>query len=374
MEPEGCFQGYPLLIVSKARNLRRFVIAVPAALVALALAWFGIAEVTAQRLRAGRGPAEMTQRADLKKQVQGIFKSGDFVGLDALSARLRDGAERTPSGIWKLTVFYGAFQDLAASIGRDDAAGWDSLSARIAHWQQTSKTSPAAIIADAVARKARAWTLRPRQFVHEASIGGESRFIRTLRLAAELLDRNRAIAQSDPHFYAVRADLAAALSEDPGVFMERINEGLDKSPGYFPLYFAGLNYFADGDAAERADVAQRIEAFANTAARRLPGSDGTALYARLYWHASSAIYGDQLFAKSRVDWPRMRSGIDAVLARYPDAWNRNNFAYLACLQHDQATTKRLLTGVSEPILTVWKAKTIFNGCQRWANGESAQPK
>ena len=368
MGAEGCFQGFPLRIVSKARNLRKVAIAVPAALVALALAWFGIAEVTAQRLRAAQAPAEMTQRADLKKRVQAIFTSGDFVALDAMSSRLRDGAERTPSGIWKLTVFYGAFQDLAASIDRDDAAGWDSLLASIAHWRQTCITSPSAMIADAVARKARAWTLRPRQFVHEASLGGESRFIRTLRLAAELLDRNKAIAGTDPHFYAVRADLAAALSEDPGPFMERINEGLEKSPGYFPLYFSGLNYFADGAAAERADVAQRIEAFANTAARRLPGSDGTAMYARLYWHASSAIYGNDLFAKSRVDWPRMRTGFDAVLARYPDAWNRNNFAYLACLKQDRPTAQRLLAGVTEPILSVWKANKIFTGCQRWANG------
>ncbi len=369
----GVFPGYPLRIVSKARDLRRFAIAIPAALIALALAWFGIAEMTAQRLRNARGPSELSQRTALKKQVRALFTADDFAGLETLSASFRDGSQRTSSGIWKLTVFYGAFQDMAAEISRDDAESWDELSGGIVHWQQLYKSSPAAIVADAVALKAHAWTLRPRHFVLDASTG-ENRFIRTLRLAAELLDHSKDVAAADPHFYAVRSDLAAALDESPGPFMERINEGLDKAPDYYPVYFAGLNFFADANAAERADVAQRIEAFANTAAQRFSGADKEAIYARLYWHAYSAVYGDDLFAKSQVDWPRMRSGIDAVLTRYPDAWNRNNFAYLACLQKDEAETKRLLAGVTEPILSVWKAKAIFNGCQHWAKSAVAEAK
>jgi hypothetical protein len=352
--------------VSKARNLRRFAIALPAALIALALAWVGTAEYTAIRLRAQNGAGELTERAALKSDVQRLFKAGDFPALQKLSEGLRDGSQRTPSGIWKLTVFYGAFQDLSSAVGRDDGRGWNELADRIGRWQQAYPKSPAAIIANAVALKSRAWTLRPRHFVLEAAVG-ESRSVRTLRLAAGVLDSGKAVAAADPHFYAVRADLAAALSEAPGPFMELIDEGLDKTPGYYPIYFAGLNYFADRNAVQRPDVAQRIEAFVNTAAQRHTGADASALYARLYWYAFSNVYGDDLFAKSRVDWPRMRSGIDAVLASYPDAWNRNNFAYLACLEKDRDTTKRLLTGVGEPILSVWKAKAIFHGCQSWAN-------
>lgn len=367
----GALYGVFLRIVSKARNLRRFAIAIPAALIAIALAWIGATLVVAERLNAGQRNSELSQRDDLKKQVRTLFQSDDLTGLETLSSRFRDGRERTQSGIWKLTVFYGAFQDLGSEIARDDTAAWDKLSTKIIRWQQAEKSSPAAIIAGAVSLKARAWKLRPRTFVLEASTG-DSRFVRTLRIAAELLDRSKSVAAADPHFYAVRADLAAALSQDPGSFMDLVNEGLDKTPGYLPLYFSGLNYFADGNAAGRPDVAQRIEAFANTVARRLPAPQGEAIYARLYWHAFTALYGDDLFVKSRVDWSRMRNGIDAVLASYPDAWNRNNFAYLACLQHDHATSKRLLDGLADPIITVWKAKAIFNGCQRWANAETGQ--
>jgi hypothetical protein len=357
-------------IVSKARNLRRFAIAVPAALIALALTWVGIAEVTARRLNAAHSPAELSERAALKKDVRELFKKDDFAALEALSLSLRDGSQRTQSGIWKLTLFYGAFQDLSTEVARDDTTGWDRMSAKLMRWQQAYKSSPAAIIADVVALKTHAWITRPRQYLLEASTSGENRFTRTLRLAAELLDRNRAVVANDPHSYAVRADLAALLNEAPGPFMERIDEGLAKAPDYFPVYFAGLNYFADANATERPDVARRIEAFANTAVQRLPGPDGAAIYARLYWHAFSAIYGDDLFAKSRVDWTRMRNGIDAVLSRYPDSWNRNNFAYLACLRKDQPTAQRLLAGVSEPIMAVWKAKKIYSGCQNWANAST----
>jgi hypothetical protein len=56
-----------------------------------------------------------------------------------------------------------------------------------------------------------------------------------------------------------------------------------------------------------------------------------------------------------------------VLDRFPDAWNRNNFAYLACLQGDKSTTADLIVGIGgKPMLDVWKAKSIFEGCRRWS--------
>ena len=83
----------------------------------------------------------MSQRAELKAQVRTLFKADDFSALEKLSASFRDGSARTQSGIWKLTVFYGAFQDAASEVARDDAAGWEKLAGKFMHWQQAHRSS-----------------------------------------------------------------------------------------------------------------------------------------------------------------------------------------------------------------------------------------
>ncbi len=343
-------------------------IAIGAAIAALALVWIGIAGVEAGRLRLGQASTEFGERDRLKQEVRDLFKANDFAGLERLAASYRDGKQRTRSGIWKLTVFYAGFQEVAAELPRDDSNGWRSLTEQVERWRKAYRDEPTVYVANAIILKAHAWSLRPRRLVLEASTGAPNRFLDTLRMAANGLDRAKNIAATDPHFYVVRADLASALAEAPGPFMDLVSEGLDKAPSYYPLYFSGLDFFAEDNAPQRPDIARRIEAFANTAARRLHGADGAAIYARLYWHAYSAIYGNDLFRKSQVDWQRMRGGFEAIVSRYPDAWNRNNFAYLACLYGDRDTTRRLLSDASEPLmLTVWKARKFHDGCQRWAN-------
>lgn len=317
--------------------------------------------------RSGGASTEFAGRDRIKAEVGKLFRASDFAALDELAARYRDNQERTGSGVYKLSVYYATFHGLAAALDRHDEAGWRRLHAVVANWRAASPYSPSPVIAEAAMLKAHAWVLRPRRFVLEAAVTPQDKFVGTIRQAAAVLDEAKSVASPDPHYYALRAELASALDEAPGPFMDLIEEGLARTPGYLPIHFAGLGFFADEGAASSPEIARRIEAYASTAAARLPGAEGKAVYARLYWHAYSVIWGDDLFRNSRVDWARMRDGIDAVLASFPDPWNRNNFAYLACLKQDRETARRLLDGISgPPLMTVWKAKPILEGCRAWA--------
>jgi hypothetical protein len=368
-------KGVSVQVVTKLLGRRGLLITIFAGVVGIAAVWVGMATIQLRQLAAQPMANELADRASLKERVRRLLSSADYPGLDRLESQFRDGSERTSSGVWKLTVFYGAFQDAAFEVSRDDAAGWRALTASIDGWRQAEPASPGPTIAGAVILKARAATLRPRRMILEASTGAEARYLATLRQAAALLDGNKPIAALDPHFFAVRADLAATLSETPDSVMDLVGEARDRSPDYYPVYFSGLDYFASGTGMQRPDVARRIEAFANTAAQRLSGPAGEVVYARIYWHAYSAVYGNDLFHKSRADWARMRSGLESVLKQYPDAWNRNNFAYLACLQGDRETTRKLLDGVSgPPLLDVWKAKRFLAGCRSWANSTADKGK
>jgi len=150
-----------------------------------------------------------------------------------------------------------------------------------------------------------------------------------------------------------------------------VDQGRVKFPGYFALDFSGLDYFAAGDGTKAIGPAEaaRIEAFAATAASAA-GPDADQRYARLYWHAYAAIYGKDLFKQSRVNWPRMRDGMNSLVAQYPDAWNINSFAYLACIAGDRQTTQHLMARLPERplVLAVWQARAVFASCRKWASG------
>lgn len=334
----------------------------------IAAAWIGVAEVEASRLTGG-ATGELAERAALKQSVRDLFDHGDYSALERLAGYYRASGVRTPGGAWRLTVLYAAFHDLAAGIAPSDAAGWRQYSARLADWQGQFPAQPTAHIAQAIALKSYAWSVRPRTIVQQASTGGEQKFLAALANARDLLDHDKAIASADPHYYVLRADIAIALGEAPDVVMAAVAEGRAKFPAYYALDFSGLDYFAAGDGARAIgpDEARRIEAFASTAAAQA-GADGDERYARLYWHAYAVFYGDDLFKRSEVNWPRMRTGMTSLVARYPDARNINAFARLACTAGDRETTRTLMAQLPErPVMTeVWQAKAAFAACRKWA--------
>ena len=341
------------------------------ALAAVAVAWVGIAEVEAGHLLP-EPRSEMLEREALKQSVHALFDRNDFAALERLAGDFRNSGARTPSGIWKLTVFYTAFHDISASIGATDDRGWQRFSAKLADWQGQFAEKPTALVVQGIALKSFAWSLRPRWIVLEASTGAATKFQAALNNARDMLDHAKSTASADPHYYVLRADLATALGEAPDQVMALTDEGRAKFPDYFALDFSGLDYFGAGDgaAAPGPIEAMRVEAFASTAASKTGADGGAARYARLYWHAYQAFYGNDLFRKSRVDWPRMRTGLGDIALRYPDAWNVNNFAYFACLAGDRGTARRLIASIAgRPPLEVWQSRAIFAGCRRWASLE-----
>jgi hypothetical protein len=69
----------------------------------------------------------------------------------------------------------------------------------------------------------------------------------------------------------------------------------------------------------------------------------------------------------------MKKGIDDVLARYPDAWNLNNFARFACLRGDKEKTAELIRRIGpEPMMQVWQARRNYERCSRLGDNRSAR--
>jgi hypothetical protein len=295
-----------------------------------------------------------------------MLRARDYSGLEGLADYFRRTEARTSAGAWKLSIFYAAVNDLT-TIDRDDESAWIAMSDTMRRWVDEYPSSPTAYIADAIAWKQHAWQIRPRSIVLKAAMASEDQFLATLITDRDFLDRNKSIASQDPHFYAVRAELGSALLEKPERMMALLDEGMARAPDYYPIYFAGMDYFAPTDDTGNADAARRMEAFANRAIERTQGREGLAVYARLYWHIYGSVLGKDLFRSSMVSWPKMRQGILDVLRQYPDPWNVSNFAYLACLQGDREMTRQLVVSAGrEPVLDVWKPLDLYKRCRDWS--------
>src|SRR5688572_21017247 len=82
---------------------------------------------------------ELTERRAIKSTVQAAFFDGRFDELDKLYTQYRTTQERTPSGLWKLTLFYEAFSESVRN-GRVDLT---ALQARLDGWRKKYPQSPA---------------------------------------------------------------------------------------------------------------------------------------------------------------------------------------------------------------------------------------
>ena len=310
---------------------------------------------------------ELKERQAIKSEVGRLLDAGDFAGLEAMAADYRDRATRTKSGIWKLTVFYSGFNAKAGFKGKDDPR-WKGLSDRLRTWQQAYPESPTPVIANAVVMKRYAKSLKPVVIFQRASTSDaeDTAFVSALMANKAYLEKHKTVAARDPHYYVIWSNLAFALGTGAAEFFDTVDEGMQAHPDYYQLYFAAMDFHAPqlrGDA-------KAVEAFANMAVERTKAEEGLGLYARVYWYAMSAFFGEDMFRRSMVDWPKMSKGIDDVLARYPDQWNINNFALVSCLAGDAAKTRSLIGRIEgNPIAQVWKSHDTFRSCRRLAKAE-----
>jgi hypothetical protein len=100
-----------------------------------------------------------------------------------------------------------------------------------------------------------------------------------------------------------------------------------------------------------------------------PGGRGDMLYARLYTDIACCDYpGMDLFQRAGAQWPRLRAGLEAIRARYPDAENLNAEAELACRAGDVALLRIVLSRIGDhPILRWWKNRQdYYEACRKRA--------
>ena len=274
------------------------------------------------------GQNESFERDQIQAKVAKAMMENDFKTLNAMEAEFQTRRSLTPSGVWKLGVYYDSMQ-FAFEPDPDCISQNEEF---LDHWRAAYPTSPGPVIAKAAALADKAWCIRGGSFAYKVSRSAMDSFGNILSEANDLLDDAKDTVSQDPEFYAVKARVLLGLNTDRDEYMALLNEGLDREPYYFPIYYEGYSYFMP----QWHGSWNELSAFAHSAVSRTSKRLGSEAYVRFYWHLTKC---NCQTAYDTKNWPKMKDGMAEMYARYPTNWNASAFTMLSCKEQDWATAK-----------------------------------
>lgn len=308
--------------------------------------------------------SEMEDRARVVATVRQAFLDEKFAELEESAHSYRVSKARTSSGLWLLTLFYGglreAIREQTSSGPRDTS--FEALYSKIGRWEGQFPRSPVAHIMRSMAHIEHAWAYRGSGYVDTVRPEDWAPFNEYLDKARGNLEAYKAISAVDPKWYEEMLVIAKAQGWPQVEFNALLSEALDKEPDFYQTYFMALEYLLP----KWHGSSEEIEAFARAAVKRTSASEGWGMYARIYWYASQTEYQNALFHDSSAAWSRMKRGFEDVIARYPDAWNLNNYAKFACVARDGSKTRELMKRIQSDIVEeAWDSPAMRGACARF---------
>ena len=316
-----------------------------------------------------RAATEMEERAAIRSSTRNAFLKEDFSQLEEVSLNYRSTKSRTPSGIWKLTVFHAGILEAIDERARaqEREAAFRELEGMTTRWAERHPNSPSARIAHSSVLISHAWAFRGEGYASTVKPEAWAPFRKYIAMARANLEDHKSIAAVDPRWYQVMLTVAKAQGWVRDEFDRLVDEALDREPLFYETYFRALEYLLP----QWHGGTREIEDFARNAVQRTSKQEGQGMYARIYWFASQSEFRNRLFRDSKVAWPLMKSGFDDVIAGYPDAWNLNNYAKFACLAGDKLKARELLERTKLSIMSeAWQSREapeMRERCASWAS-------
>lgn len=297
---------------------------------------------------------EAKAREAVAAETNRYFNLADYKSLEKLYKRLLTKKERTPSGIWKLAVFY---HELQALPKRKREPQYQALLRKQAQdWQKAIPQSVAARIFAAYVQWSRETSERCRADCSKSSSAedvkkGATEALATLNDIKPLARRGK-----DPEWYrAMVSVLPYTNSFTPSRLSAMADEGMRLYPDYHELYFWTAFYSQEKWNGAR----DAVDLIVKKGTEALKTTERKSLYARIYWFMDQAEYHGRIFDVSGANWNEMKGSFTDIIATYPDPSNMNAYAYFACLAKDYSTARRLLEQIgSELVFKSWGKEAV----------------
>jgi hypothetical protein len=306
---------------------------------------------------------EMTVRATLKSEAARLLEHGDIAAYDRRATELRDTRERTPAGIWKLSLFYKGPDNWPAP--QPDAPIWTQIESATEAYLREHPDSPSAIIAHARILVSHAWTQRGSGWGRDLSNSQRSGFDTFLERARAVLDQHREAGIVDPEWYSLRIQVMNGQNIDKATILALAGDALDHESTYQPIYYVAANALLP----KWGGSAEQLQQFVGLAITKSSAVEGNQAYARIMFNIARADAKPvAALEQVGVQWPVLKASLEQIAAAYPDPWNWNAARAMACLLGTQADYSAVLPRAATGRISVaW-----FDSAASWPECEQRQ--
>lgn len=314
---------------------------------------------------AGARADELHDRKVIIDVVSKAFMAGRFDDLDALAEKYLGDAERTGSGVWKLSVFYDAFNGSNFAYQPHDLS-LQRLEDQARNWMTDHPRSASAQIVYAMLLVEHAWFRRGNGTAPEVSEQQWEGYRRYLDAARDQLVASYDTAASDPQWYVTMMLIARDESWPDDAFDRLLDEAATKQPYYHDIY----NLAILRNLPQWGGNAYKLQTVIENATARMRGQEGNGFIARGNWYLYTFHYRKDFFRESHASWQQMKQGFEELVAQYPDQWNYNNYAKFACIAGDSATVNAVILKMTSIMEEAWDYPGFALHCQVWAKQQS----
>ncbi|HVE54924.1 MAG TPA: hypothetical protein VNB23_16190, partial [Ramlibacter sp.] len=302
--------------------------------------------------------AEVQFRAAVAAETAAAFARDDFKAIETRYAAALASGERSPAGAFTAGLIRsGVFDDPqgeSAVPGRDDH--WLPIERKLDQWAAQFPHSSLVAVLQSAAYIGHGWSWRGGGYARSVTPEGFKKVEEYTQRAYAALQARQKIGRKDPYWYVQMLHVARIQ----GWRGDRYGQLVQEATSAFPLNQD--IYFAIGTSLQPrwGGSLQAIASFAAWAVEQTRQAEGEALYARIYW----SVREPEALGGPDVDWGRIRAGFDEVVKRYPDSWNLNNYARMACEARDFATAKRVLLRIGEDVEpSAWLDRPTYIRCR-----------
>ncbi len=292
-----------------------------------------------------------------------LLANENFSALDSTIEYLRNNKIRTPSGMWLQSHFYAGIEEYLDNVTSEiHLLQTDEL---LHNWISASSNPDIAHLAMAELMLHRAFLYRGTGYASEVSKENFKLFYQQISVTKKYLLEHADIASRDPQWFLLML-IITRVEENSSDEMHRsyFDKAVKLYPDYYPVLFtAAENYLPKWGGSK-----ESYDQFARYAAEKAGAGQAKAVYARIYWSDICSKCGDRDVSNWRDHWDDLSPGFEQIIRDYPDQWNINSYAHIACSAYDQDKTLALLQKIkAKPISEIWNDKKFsYEYCANWS--------
>jgi len=290
--------------------------------------------------------------------LQEMWRNKRYAELDQALLSLCGAGTHLPDGQPELLVFEYTFDILFREWKQ-----WDAAEAKLATWRAQSPGSVAQALAETMFWSAYAWHGRGSGYASKVPPEAWELFRERMGKAAALLANSKAKADTCPLWHSLNIATLIQTSKPRAMVDAAYAEAVRAFPASQQIHFAMSQAMQPKWGAAEGD----FDRFARRAIGYTHKTEGSAIYARLYWSEDCNCDDALTFGgKGDPDWKLLKAGFEELLTRYPDEiYNRNKYASFACRANDRTTYLKLRRELGGNIVdALWPSSWKVDVCDR----------